>query len=133
MKRLMVLMFAWLAFAGCMNATRRGLAICDVVRLTGAVNTGWTFYTPYSVTTTPGGTASPAASIWSLVPSVWWTELSGWSALGIVGLGGAIAAGTLRADGVRREKRLVVLLVLGFVAYWGYHGFQFLLEMIDRV
>jgi len=128
MKRLMVLMFAWLAFAGCMNATRRALAIVDwndVQNTRGGIGTSISVINGQVIRI--GGPAGRTP-----VPREWWLELGGWSALGVLGLWGIIATAWLIKD-TRREKRLVVLLVLGFIAYWGYHGFQFALELVERM
>lgn len=126
MRRVMTLMFAWLAFAGCMNATRRGIAIFDFIEMQSSFGTRSRGITVIGgqIVRTPGPLA-PA------IPATWWLELGGWSVLGLLGLWGIVATAWLMST-VRREKRLIVLLVLGFIAYWGYHGCQFVFEIVAR-
>lgn len=133
MRRVMVLMFAWLAFAGCMNATRRGIAVFDwldmqrfVPARTATRSLQGGVLNPSTVTITSGPRMTTP------MPTTWWLELGGWSVLGLLGLWGIIATLAL-ATTVQREKRLVVLLVLGFIAYSGYHGFQFAIELAARL
>lgn len=129
LRRLMVLMFAWLAFAGCMNATRRAVMVHDWYQSQRAMATVRQ-QRGMAITVIQGrimaGPTSPP-------PREWWLELGGWSVLGLLGLGGAIAAWTLRPGQSARERRLVFLLVLGFIGYWGYHAFQFALELVQRL
>lgn len=135
MRRLMLLMFAWLAFAGCMNATRRGFLVFDWLDRSAVVASG-------GRATGQGGSVRVIAGQVQIfgvgatpapVPETWWLELGAWSILGIVGIGGIVGVALLGAGSVAREKRLVSLLVLGFIAYWGYHGFQFALEVFERL
>ncbi len=132
MKRLMVLMFAWLAFAGCMNATRRGLAVWDwydmqaPTQRQGVVARGSSVVVMSGRVLAIGGAPTP-------VPTEWWMELGGWGVLGVLGIGGGVAASLLRTGRVKREKQLLALLVLGFVGYWGYHAFQFVVEIGERL
>lgn len=134
LRRLMVLMFAWLAFAGTMNATRRGLLIHDfldrqaVMARVGSGRTGASISIVGGQIITGGGRGGGVSS----VPGDWWLEVGGWSVLGLVGLGGAALSLMLTTGQVRREKRLMLLLVLAFLGYWGYHSIQFALELVGR-
>jgi hypothetical protein len=127
MRRLMVLMFAWLAFAGTMNATRRGIMVYDWF---GSQNP--MLGRGQRIVIINGQMMSAAAGTVAPVPPSWWLELGGWSVLGLLGVWGVIASAWM-ATTTGREKRLMALLVLGFIAYWGYHGFQFAVELAARL
>ncbi|MEZ6233210.1 MAG: hypothetical protein R3B68_03375 [Phycisphaerales bacterium] len=122
-RQLMVLMFCWIAFAGTMNATRLGVRVHEF------------YLSPQWARVNPGGLAGVGGGFgggWSAVPTRLWLEFGGWAALGLVGIAGGllVAFGTASP---RRERHLLMLLVLGFVAYWGYHGVVFVSEMLARL
>lgn len=120
---LMTLMFAWLAFAGTMNATRAAVQVHEFY-----LSPQWARLNTGTFVQTRNGFGGG----WSAIPLRMWLDAGGWSALALLGVGGAVATAIGRAT-PRGEKRLFGLLVLGFVAYWGYHGVLFVSEMLARL
>lgn len=130
-RRLMVLMFAWLACAGVMNATRWWMSIEEFLARQAAMNQALSQRAApgSSIAIIRGRIIGPATPP-SPVPDEFWGHLAWWSALATVGVGGIVATAFIRPGRVRLEKRLIALLVLAFVGYWGYHAYQFTLDMI---
>lgn len=121
-RRLMVLMFAWLAFAGLMNTTRQCLAIYDWHLAPAAGG-------PFGAA---GGWPRGYGGGWSSVPWWSWALTAGWLALGAIGVTGAVAASIMGPGRKGPERLLLRLLVLGFLVYWGYHAVVFAMELASR-
>jgi hypothetical protein len=128
LRTLMALMFGWLAFAGSMNSARWALIVSSYLERQAAFARAGAARGS-AVVVVGGRVLAPGGG----VPREWWLEVGGWGLLGAVGLFGVVAALRLRAGDTRGEKRLMLLLVLGFCGYWGYHAIQFGLELAGRL